>query len=116
METWWTQYGDPCTLAAAFRDVVPELSKNETSLRPSILRAYARLRELGILDQDIPPYADAWRVFQAQDRALEMMALHPEMREAVSMLLPPDDASREPSQSSKKTPTKSGRKRRLGSH
>ncbi|KFA90726.1 AAA family ATPase [Archangium violaceum] len=73
-------------LAQAFRAHMPRLAR-VPRLRPHVLECYRRLRERGILTEDIPPYSDALAVQNAPsvDRALS--ALHPEMREAVALLL-----------------------------
>lgn len=80
-------------LAAQFTKVIPRLAKRERSFGLSIIEAYRRLRDRKLLPDDFLPYSVASAVLQAPDRSLALMALHPEVREAVAMILNPVDAN-----------------------
>ncbi|HEX5752500.1 MAG TPA: AAA family ATPase [Archangium sp.] len=69
-----------------FRTHMPRLAR-VPSLRPHVLECYRRLRERGILAEDIPPYSTALTVQEAPSTQRALSALHPEMREAVVLLL-----------------------------
>lgn len=55
---------------------------------PAVLESYRGLRSSGLLAEDIPPWSDAVRVADATDRDAALSALHPEVREAVELILP----------------------------
>lgn len=92
----------------AFRRVAPRLARSQPELRPAILALYEHLRRNGILRQDIEPYAEASAVLHDPDPDKRLIALHPEIREAVQLLLagpassrpmssgPPDSAAASP--------------------
>lgn len=80
-------------LAAQFTKFVPRLAKRDKSFGLSIIEAYRRLRDRKLLPGDFLPYSAASAVLEAPDRSLALMALHPEVREAVAMILDPVDAN-----------------------
>lgn len=87
LEAWLSNmYGEADVLAEAFRTHMPQLAR-VPRLRPHVLECYRRLRELGALVEDIPPYSTALAVQEAPSRERALSALHPEMREAVALLL-----------------------------
>lgn len=57
------------------------------SFRPHVLECYRRLRQSAILDEDLPPYSTALAVRESSSPERALHALHPEEREAVSLLL-----------------------------
>ena len=87
LEEWLSNmYGEADVLAEAFRTHMPQLAR-VLRLRPHVLECYRRLRESGALAEDIPPYSTALAVQEAPSRERALSALHPEMREAVALLL-----------------------------
>lgn len=77
---------------ASFADVMPGWAKLGSTWSVAVVEAYRRLRNRKILPEDMLPYSAAAAVLEAPDRSLAMMALHPEVREAVEMILDPVDA------------------------
>ena len=87
LEAWLSDTGSHAeVLAKAFRIHMPRLAR-VPSLRPHVLECYRRLREGGVLTEDIPPYSTALTVQEALSAERALSALHPEMREAVALLL-----------------------------
>jgi DNA-binding MarR family transcriptional regulator len=87
LESWLCSMSvESDVLARQFRTRMPHLAR-EPDLRPHVLSIYQRLRACGLLDEDIPPYSTAIAVQEAPSQEKALMPLHPELREAVSMLL-----------------------------
>lgn len=82
----------PDQVKSIFAEYMPVWAKIGSGWRVAIIEAYRRLRDRKLLPEDFLPYSAASAVLEAPDRALALMALHPEVREAVSMLLDPVDA------------------------
>jgi DNA-binding MarR family transcriptional regulator len=78
---------DPKHLAAAFRRQAPYLARRRPQLRIHLLELYQQLRDRGLLEADISPYAEARTVMKSSDKDNAMISLHPEVREAVALLL-----------------------------
>jgi Flp pilus assembly protein TadD len=87
------QHTDPRLLAVAFRNTVPGLARTRPDLRVHLLGLYSQLRDRGLLSEDISPYVEASTVILSPDREGALMGLHPEIREAVKLLLPEDEES-----------------------
>lgn len=83
----------PEYIKSVFAEHMPDVAKVGSNLRAAIIEAYRRLRDRKLLPADFLPYSAASAVLEAPDRALALMALHPEVREAVEMLLDPVEAA-----------------------
>jgi DNA-binding MarR family transcriptional regulator len=79
-------------IRASFAEDMPSWAKQGSAWRVAVVEAYRRLRDRKLLPEDMLPYSAASAVLEAPDRSLALMALHPEVREAVAMLLDPVDA------------------------
>ncbi len=90
---------NPKQLATAFRREAPRLARTRPELRIHLLELYQQLRDRGLLTADISPYAEARIVMASSEREKALIALHPEVREAVSLLLSSDDRPVGPSTS-----------------
>lgn len=87
MESWLANSGFGAeAVAQKFRLHMPRLTRL-AMLRPSVLILYRRLCERGLLSRDFPPYSVAVTVQDEGGTDKAMGALHPEMREAVALLL-----------------------------
>jgi len=81
---------DPKHLATAFRREAPYLARTRPALRVHLLQLYQQMRHRGLLAEDISPYAEAIAVMASSDKKNALISLHPEVREAVSLLLSGD--------------------------
>lgn len=87
LESWLCSMSiDREVLARQFRAHMPSMAQ-EPRFRAPVLAVYQRLRERWLLEEDIPPYSAAAAVQGATSPEKALMSLHPELREAVSMLL-----------------------------
>jgi hypothetical protein len=82
---------DPKRLALAFRRQTPHLARTRPELRVHLLDLYQQLRDRGLLAEDISPYAEATTAMKSSDKESALISLHPEVREAVSLLLSSDN-------------------------
>ena len=82
----------PDDIKSCFAQSMPIFARLGDTWRLAVVEAYRRLRDRKVLPADFLPYSAAFAVLEAQNRSLALMALHPEVREAVSMLLDPVDA------------------------
>jgi hypothetical protein len=79
---------EPAALAREFAALMPRLARSE-ELRPHVLGVYRSLKKLGLMPDDLPPYSAATAAQDASEPDKVLMALTPELREAVSLLLAP---------------------------
>jgi DNA-binding MarR family transcriptional regulator len=86
----------PEQLAVAFRSEAPYMARTRPKLRLHLLELYQQLRKRGLLVEDISPYAEAASVIKATDKKGALNSLHPEVREAVGLLLSPNNESTAP--------------------
>jgi DNA-binding MarR family transcriptional regulator len=75
----------PQQIRDGFIDAMPIIARS-TGGRGALL-LYRKLRDAGILPPDLPPYAAAESVEASPQPTSALEALHPEVREAVSLLL-----------------------------
>lgn len=78
---------DPGTVLTAWRSGAADLTERLLRADLPILPLYEDLRDLGLLPACLPPWSDAARVVAAPDREAALSALHPEVREAVVLVL-----------------------------
>lgn len=79
----------PERLQQLFVESMPALCRDNPRRAPAILEAYRRLRDLGVLSNDMKPWSVAAVLEKDPDREKKLLALHPEVREAIELLLKP---------------------------
>jgi DNA-binding MarR family transcriptional regulator len=77
----------PASLAKAFRVVAPYVAKRFPETAPSVLQIYCEWLRDGLLAEPITPYSEAVEVLSSSEPDKIMQSLHPETRDAVSLLL-----------------------------
>lgn len=75
------------SLSKAFRSTAPKVAKRFRSVAKDLLDLYEEWLDEGLLDEPISPYSEAASVLSSQDPQRVLQSLHPESRDAVSMLL-----------------------------
>lgn len=83
--SWVVANGSPQLIRECFVSDMPALIR-QTGLSGA-LRLYRELRNVGILPPDLPPYSTAEIVEASPEPTKVLESLHPEVREAVSLLL-----------------------------
>lgn len=78
---------DPKMLAHSFASRAPVLIKRRRKLARQLLELHKEWLSQGVLAEPITPYAEAAVVLQSDNPAHALSELHPETREAVSLLL-----------------------------
>jgi hypothetical protein len=86
LASWLMANGSPQQIREHFVSEMPGLIRR-TGGRGA-LKLYRELRDAGILPPDLPPYATAEVVETSPQPTSVLESLHPEVREAVSLLLP----------------------------
>jgi hypothetical protein len=84
---WIARTFQPTLLKASFLE---DMISHSRERGICVLRAYEALRDRNLIQEDLVPFSAALRVSKATDPAPELAALHPEMREAVELLLKKD--------------------------
>ncbi len=75
------------SLAAGFGFIAPVIAKHSPEAVPDLISLYADWLREGLIANPITPYSEALEVLAAESRSKALQALHPEIRDAVSLLL-----------------------------
>ena len=90
-ESWLASLNlEPVAVAREFTALMPRLARAE-ELRPHVIGIYRSLTKFGIITDKLLPYSAAVEAQDASEPDKFLMALSPELREAVSLLLARED-------------------------
>lgn len=80
----WTT---PDNLARAFRFMAPNIVRRFPSDAIELLDLYRKWQEQGLLKEPITPYSEVLSVLDSETPALTLQSLHPEVRDAVNLVV-----------------------------